>query len=116
MIGQILPNNNETCYSNFSPTFREVNTPEAGNFLGGLCPGVGVVEAVACREGMALAQDLSLHRIRVASDCVNAVRSIRGDGLGPCGPIVREIKPGNLVSSMLSLFMRVGAPMWTLID
>jgi hypothetical protein len=25
MIGQILPNNNETCYSNFSPTFREVN-------------------------------------------------------------------------------------------
>jgi hypothetical protein len=27
MIGQILPNNNERCYSNFSPTFREVNTP-----------------------------------------------------------------------------------------
>jgi hypothetical protein len=27
MIGQILPNNNERCYSNFSHTFREVNTP-----------------------------------------------------------------------------------------
>jgi hypothetical protein len=27
MIRQILPNNNERCYSNFSPTFREVNTP-----------------------------------------------------------------------------------------
>jgi hypothetical protein len=27
MIGQILPNNNEICYNNFSPTFREVNTP-----------------------------------------------------------------------------------------
>jgi hypothetical protein len=27
MIGQILPNNNETCYSNFSPIFHEVNTP-----------------------------------------------------------------------------------------
>jgi hypothetical protein len=27
MIEQILPNNNETCYSNFSSTFREVNTP-----------------------------------------------------------------------------------------
>jgi hypothetical protein len=26
MIGQILPNKNERCYSNFSPTFREVNT------------------------------------------------------------------------------------------
>jgi hypothetical protein len=27
MIRQILPNNNERCYSNFSPTFLEVNTP-----------------------------------------------------------------------------------------
>jgi hypothetical protein len=27
MIGQILPNNNERCYINFSHTFREVNTP-----------------------------------------------------------------------------------------
>jgi hypothetical protein len=27
MIGQILPNNNGRCYSNFSPTFLEVNTP-----------------------------------------------------------------------------------------
>jgi hypothetical protein len=30
MIGQILSNNNEKCYSNFSHTFREVNTPLAG--------------------------------------------------------------------------------------
>jgi hypothetical protein len=28
MIEQILPNNNERCYSNFSTTFREVNTPQ----------------------------------------------------------------------------------------
>jgi hypothetical protein len=27
MIGQILPNNNERCYSNFSPAFCEMNTP-----------------------------------------------------------------------------------------
>jgi hypothetical protein len=27
MIKQILSNNNERCYSNFSSTFREVNTP-----------------------------------------------------------------------------------------
>jgi hypothetical protein len=27
MIGQILSNNNERCYNNFSPTFRKVNTP-----------------------------------------------------------------------------------------
>jgi hypothetical protein len=31
MIGQILPNNNKRCYSNFSPTFREANTPCCGN-------------------------------------------------------------------------------------
>jgi hypothetical protein len=30
MIGQILPNNNERCYNNFSSTFREVNTPALG--------------------------------------------------------------------------------------
>jgi hypothetical protein len=28
MIGQILLNNNDRCYSNFSPTFREVNAPK----------------------------------------------------------------------------------------
>jgi hypothetical protein len=33
MIEQILPNNNERCYSNFSPTFREVNTPFVEKFL-----------------------------------------------------------------------------------
>jgi hypothetical protein len=27
MIGQILPNNNERCYSNFSLTFHQLNTP-----------------------------------------------------------------------------------------
>jgi hypothetical protein len=27
MVKQILPNNNEKCYNNFSATFREVNTP-----------------------------------------------------------------------------------------
>jgi hypothetical protein len=26
MVGQILPNNNEKCYSNFSPHFSQLNT------------------------------------------------------------------------------------------
>jgi hypothetical protein len=26
MVGQILPNNNEKCYSNFSPKFYQLNT------------------------------------------------------------------------------------------
>jgi hypothetical protein len=27
MVGQILPNNNERCYSNFLSTFQQLNTP-----------------------------------------------------------------------------------------
>jgi hypothetical protein len=32
MIGQILPNNNERCYNNFSTAFYGVNTPIDVNF------------------------------------------------------------------------------------
>jgi hypothetical protein len=35
-----------------------------------------VVETIACREDMALASDLVLQKIRVACDCINAVKSI----------------------------------------
>lgn len=37
-------------------------------------------KALACREALALAVDVGVRRIRVASDCVNAVRSIGGKG------------------------------------
>jgi hypothetical protein len=30
MIRQILPNNNEKCYSNFSPKFSQLNTAPSG--------------------------------------------------------------------------------------
>lgn len=35
-----------------------------------------VVEAVACREGLALASDFGLQAVSMSSDCANAVRSI----------------------------------------
>lgn len=35
------------------------------------------MEVLACREGLALAQDLLMGRIRLASDCSNAVGSIK---------------------------------------
>jgi ribonuclease HI len=50
------------------------------------------LEAMACREGLNLAADLLLRRITVASDCLNLVRSIGGEGKGSYGHIVREIK------------------------
>jgi ribonuclease HI len=50
------------------------------------------LEALACREGLPLAADLLVQNFRVASDSRNAVRSIRGDGMGSYGHIVHEIK------------------------
>ena len=50
------------------------------------------LEAMACREGLALASDLLLQRIRVASDCVNAIRSIQDKSMGKYGQITKEIR------------------------
>jgi hypothetical protein len=64
---------------------------EAGNFLGAsvlVLEGITspeVVETIACREGLALALDLQLHKLRVACDCINAVKNIHGEGMGLYG-------------------------------
>ena len=68
------------------------------NFLGASafvlegCANPETAKVVACHEGLALASDLGLQTLRVASDCVNAVASIHGVGFGRYGPIVLEIK------------------------
>jgi len=49
------------------------------------------MEGLACREGLALAQDLLLRRVRLASDCANAVGSIKGEARGQHGQVIREI-------------------------
>ncbi|GJN03723.1 hypothetical protein PR202_ga21199 [Eleusine coracana subsp. coracana] len=74
---------------------RDIN----GDFLGAsalVLEGIvdpETVEAIACREGMALASDLALlRRIRLASDCSNVVRSILEQDMGSYGPIIKEIK------------------------
>jgi hypothetical protein len=36
---------------------------------------------MACREGLSLASDLLLREVRIASDCANAVRNIRGEAM-----------------------------------
>jgi hypothetical protein len=38
------------------------------------------VEAIACREGLALAKDLLITRVQVASDCANVIKAIEGAG------------------------------------
>jgi hypothetical protein len=51
-----------------------------------------VLEALACREGLALASDLLLTKFRVASDCSNVIKSLEGSGYGVYGHIVQEIQ------------------------
>ncbi|CAN6270926.1 unnamed protein product [Urochloa humidicola] len=51
-----------------------------------------VMEAMACREGMALASDLLLQRVRMASDCNNVVRSFNEGMMGPYGHVIMDIR------------------------
>jgi ribonuclease HI len=50
------------------------------------------LEAMACREGVDLASDLLIQRVRVASDCFNAIRGIHEGTMGIYSHIVQEIK------------------------
>ena len=69
-----------------------------GNFLGASAvvwegfEDPEILEAMACREGLSLAADLCLGKIRIASDCLNVVRAIGDVGMGRAGHIIREIK------------------------
>jgi len=49
-----------------------------------------ILEALACREGLALANDLLIRRARVASDYLNAVRSIQTGGMSTYSHITRR--------------------------
>jgi hypothetical protein len=49
-----------------------------------------ILEAAACREGLALASDLNLHHLRLASDYANAVNTIkRGESLSSYGQLIK---------------------------
>jgi hypothetical protein len=73
---------------------------EDGKFLGTSalilegCADPETTEVVVCREGLALASDLDLQTLRVASDYVTAVRNIHGEGLRGMGQSSRKSSPG----------------------
>ena len=50
-----------------------------------------VMESIACREGMSLASDLRADNFRLASDCLNVVKSIQQDDLRIYEQVIREI-------------------------
>jgi hypothetical protein len=48
------------------------------------------LEAVACREALSLAADLSIQRLCVASDCKQLVNDIAADSGGVYAPIIKR--------------------------
>lgn len=72
-----------------------------------------MLEAVACREGLALASVLYLQRIRLASDCNNVVRSFREDFL--TFEVVHENRSTNVDAHRLarsSVYASLGRHVW----
>lgn len=69
-----------------------------GQYLGSSSLVIGGVddpatlEAIACREGIALAQDLNIHNFIMASDSKQVVSHINKGSKGRYGAIVSEIK------------------------
>lgn len=62
-----------------------------------------VIEALACREGLALAADLNLASITIASDCQTLVTDIDQGSSAANGAIVREIqgRMGQFISCLI---------------
>jgi ribonuclease HI len=93
-----------------------------GNFLGAsalVVEGVSspeVAEAMACREGLALASDLGLPKIRIATECANVVKNIYGLEWVFTATLLGRSRPGWQTSRPQSSSMKAGTPMVILID
>lgn len=61
-----------------------------------------ILETIACREALALAQDLQLHDLVVASDAKNVVGDVNKSCQGTNGAIIQEIN--RLASSFNCIF------------
>jgi ribonuclease HI len=72
---------------------------------------VEMLEILACLEAIAMAKDINVQSVRVASDCLNAVRSIQQGTLGTYALIVKEINDSSLGSTLSSSFMEGGVRM-----
>jgi ribonuclease HI len=87
-----------TSKSSTTSAIAAVVRGEDGSFLGAytiILVGITdpeTLEAMAYREGLAIAADLLLQSFRLATDCKNVVRSVAGEGKGSYGHIVQEIK------------------------
>ena len=77
-----------------------VRRKELGNFQGSSALGilwitdVAMLEAIACREGLALTEHLALHNFIIASDSKQVVNDIHKGSRRGYGAIISEIKIG----------------------
>lgn len=55
------------------------------------------LEARACREALALAQDLLIRMVIISCDCKTVVEEIKHGTNGRYGAIIREIRPSQLL-------------------
>ncbi|KAK1650398.1 hypothetical protein QYE76_068203 [Lolium multiflorum] len=58
------------------------------------------MEAIACREAMALAKDLQLHRVTVASDCLSVINAINSEGFKGSYIMILDEQQGRPVGRM----------------
>jgi ribonuclease HI len=49
------------------------------------------LEALACREAVELGRDLNLHKVMVATDCQNVVKSLEEGSLGSYAHVIQEV-------------------------
>jgi ribonuclease HI len=50
------------------------------------------LEAIACREALALAADLQVTRLRIATDCLEIINSLDDNYMGHFSSIMKEVK------------------------
>jgi hypothetical protein len=75
---------------------------EKGDYLGAsalVVPNITdptVLEALACREGLSLAEDLNLSSIHLATDCQGLVEEIKSGSSAQYGAIIQEIQTRHI--------------------
>jgi hypothetical protein len=74
-----------------------------------------IAEAIACREGLALACDLMLRSIRLASHSANVIKSIEGTGRSVWSSCEGEVKGRARELFYVILLMRIESPMMLII-
>jgi hypothetical protein len=73
------------------------------------CPGISepaILESIACREALALANDLQVSKYVIASDCLEVITALKNNYRPSFSNVLNEI--GSLVVSLwrLVLFMK----------